>query len=201
VRGILSALNSSNRPADRRDAALIALLFSAALRRSESASLDYDKAGIGDGYLQLKHKAVEVVLLRAKARTEVVTGKIPLAANPGLVAALERWIAVGSITPGGPLFCSIKKGGDACHTRGRLKDGGVNVVLKGRIARYLQDCGYTPEAAAKVPSALRRRSSLSGRLTDPNPVTHVAGFFVPHRLRPCFGESCYRTQIPQALLR
>jgi hypothetical protein len=31
----------------------------------------------------------------------------------------------------------------------RINDGGVNVALKGRIARYLQDCGYTPEAAAK----------------------------------------------------
>jgi len=37
----------------------------------------------------------------------------------------------------------------------------VNVVLKGRIARYLQDCGYTPEAATREAA---KYSGHSGRV-------------------------------------
>jgi site-specific recombinase XerD len=107
VRGILATLGDS--PLERRDAALVALLFAAALRRSELAGLDYALAGDGDGYLRLTGEAVELVLLRSKARTEPATVLVPRENNPGLVAALERWIAVAGIKPGGPLFRSIKK--------------------------------------------------------------------------------------------
>jgi site-specific recombinase XerC len=141
IRGILATLDDT--PLDRRDAALIALLFAGALRRSEIAGLDYAAASSGDGYLQLTDKAVEIVLLRSKARTEPCTVLVPRAENPGLVAALERWVAAAGIAAGEPLFRSIKKGG---HIRGRLQDGGVSVALKTRVARYLQGCGYTPEA-------------------------------------------------------
>jgi hypothetical protein len=48
------------------------------------------------------------------------------------------------ISPGEPLFRSIKKGG---HIRGRLRDGGVSLALKECIARYLDGSGYTREAA------------------------------------------------------
>jgi integrase len=165
VRDILSLLNGSDLAVDRRDAALIALLFAAALRRSEICGLDYGQAGDGGGYLQFTSEAVEITLLRSKARTEPVTVKIPRAENPGLVAALERWIAIAGIAEGQPLFRSIKKGGEARHIRGRLKDGGVNVALKGRIARYLQDCGYTPEAAAKEAAKYSGHSGRVGMYT------------------------------------
>jgi integrase len=165
VRDILSLLNSSDLAVDRRDAALIALLFAAALRRSEICGLDYGQAGTGDGYLQLTNEAVEITLLRSKARTEPVTVKIPRAENPGLVAALERWIVIAGVAEGEPLFRSIKKGGEARHIRGRLKDGGVNVALKGRIACYLQDCGYTPEAAAKEAAKYSGHSGRVGMYT------------------------------------
>jgi len=96
-----------------------------------------------------------------RPRTEPVTVKIPRAENPGLIAALERWIAVAGIAAGEPLFRSIKKGGDVDHIRGRLKSAGVNVVLKIRIARYLQSCGYTPEAAL---AEAEKYSGHSGRV-------------------------------------
>jgi integrase len=142
VRGILATLGDT--PLERRDAALVALLFAGALRRSELAGLDYAAAGNGDGHLRLTAEAVEIVRLRSKARTEPVTVLVPREHNPGLVAALERWFAIAGIRPGEPLFRSIKKGG---HIRGRLADGGVSLALKARVARYLQACGYTREAA------------------------------------------------------
>jgi len=107
----------------------------------------------GMGFLQ-----VEIVLLRSKARTEPATVLVPRENNPGLVAALERWIIVSSMNPGEPLFRSIKKGG---HIRGRLKDGGVSLALKARIARYLEGCGYTREAAS---TEAARYSGHSGRV-------------------------------------
>ena len=64
--------------------------------------------------------------------------------NPGMVAALERWIALAGINPGAPLFRSHNGG----QIRGRLRDGGVSLALKARIARDLEACGYTREAAS-----------------------------------------------------
>ena len=75
VRGILATLGDS--PLERRDAALAALLFAGALRRSELAGLDYAQPGDGDGYLRLGSEAVEIILLRSKARTEPATVLVP----------------------------------------------------------------------------------------------------------------------------
>jgi site-specific recombinase XerC len=158
VRHILLSLNASDVPIDRRDAALVALLFAGAMRRSELAGLDYAAAGDGDGFLELTDQAIEVTLLRSKSGTEPATVRIPRPENPGLVAALERWVAVAGIQSGEPLFRSIKKGG---HIRGRLADGGVCLALKARIARYLQACGYTPDAAT---AAAAKYSGHSGRV-------------------------------------
>jgi hypothetical protein len=55
--------------------------------------LDYGQTGDGNGYLQLTHEAVEIVLLRSKARTEPVTFKIPREHNPGLVPGVLRGVA------------------------------------------------------------------------------------------------------------
>jgi hypothetical protein len=48
--------------------------------------------------------------LRSKAPTEPATVLVPRENNPGLVAALERWIALACIQSGEALFRSIKKG-------------------------------------------------------------------------------------------
>jgi integrase len=156
IKGILATLGDTQ--IERRDAALVALLFAGALRRSEIVGLDYADVGDGNGYLQLTDQAVRIVLLRSKARTEPATVLVPREHNPGLVAALERWIAVAGVQPCEPLFRSIGKGG---HVRGRLADGGVNVVLKARIASYLEASGYTREAAT---AAAARYSGHSGRV-------------------------------------
>jgi len=105
---------------------------------------------------------VEIILLRSKARTEPATVLVPRVNNPGLVAALERWIFISGIIPGEPLFRSIKKGG---HIRGRLRDGGVSLALKARVARYLQASGYTRDAAEAEASKFSGHSGRVGLYT------------------------------------
>jgi integrase len=160
VRGILATLGDT--PLDRRDAALVTLLFAGALRRSEMCGLDWQKPGTGDGYLTLSDEAVEIVLLRSKARTEISTVRVPRPENPGVVAAIERWVGAADIKPGEPIFRSVTKGG---HIRGRLTGDGVNVVLKARVARYLQACGYTPEAATEEAAKFSGHSGRTGMYT------------------------------------
>jgi len=105
---------------------------------------------------------VEIVLLRSKARTEPATVLVPRENNPGLVAALERWIATACLQPGEPLLRPIKKGG---HVRSRLKDGGVSLALKARVARYLQASGYTRDAAEAEASKFSGHSGRVGLYT------------------------------------
>jgi hypothetical protein len=90
VRRILVRLGDS--PIDRRDAALVALLFAGALWRSELAGLDYATAGSDYGYLRLTAEAVEITLLRSKARTGPATVLVPRENNSigGLPPASNR---------------------------------------------------------------------------------------------------------------
>jgi hypothetical protein len=57
---------------------------------------------------------------------------------------------------------SIKKGG---HIRGRLRHGGVSLVLKARIAHYLEACGYTPDAASDEAAKFCGHSGRVGMYT------------------------------------
>jgi hypothetical protein len=109
--------------------------------------------------LRLTAEAVQIVLLRSKVPTEPATVLVLRENNPGLVAALERWIALACIQPGEALFRSIKKGG---HIRGRLRDGGVSLALKARIALYLEACGYTRDAAGVEAAKYCRHSGRVG---------------------------------------
>ena len=157
IRAILADLEDSS--IERRDAALLALLFAGALRRSELVGLDYHEAGDGDGYLQLSDVAVEIVLLRSKSRTDVETVRIPRADNPGWVNALEQWITGAEIQPGAPFFRSIKKGGRV--EASRLSDTGVSLVVKARVSKHLVAHGWTREAAD---AEANKYSGHSGRV-------------------------------------
>src|SRR5262249_58939080 len=53
VEALKPAMVRDDSPLERRDAAVVALLFAAALRRSELARLGYAQVGVGDGYLRL----------------------------------------------------------------------------------------------------------------------------------------------------
>lgn len=102
-------------PAGARDAAIIALLYSAGLRRAELVSLDIVDFDSVTGELKILHAKGR------KQRTAHITN--------GAKAALLDWLTVRGDGPG-PLFLQIRKGGHV--KRGRLTTQAVYTILQNR---------------------------------------------------------------------
>jgi site-specific recombinase XerD len=102
-------------PAGIRDAALIAVLYGAGLRRSESVGLNLADYNVETG---------ELVIRGAKGRKD----RLGYATN-GSADALKDWLGTRGDDPG-PLFCNINKGGRI--TIHRLTDQAVLHILKKR---------------------------------------------------------------------
>ena len=105
-------------PAGIRDAALIAVLYGAGLRRSESVGLDLSDYNIETG---------ELAIRGAKGRKD----RLGYATN-GSADALKDWL-VARGGDRGPLFCNINKSGRV--TIHRLTDQAVIHVLKKRAVQ------------------------------------------------------------------
>ena len=88
-------------PSGIRDAAIIALLYSAGLRRAEVVALDIDDYDPDTGQLVVKGK-------RNKERFAYPTG--------GAAEALADWMMIRGTEPG-PLFWPINKGGQMRNAR------------------------------------------------------------------------------------
>jgi site-specific recombinase XerD len=111
-----------------RDAAVVAVGYLFALRRSELAGLDWGRHGDGEGVLRLTAKTLELTLVRSKTNNgnpEPVT--IPRRGNEDAIAILKRWVEAGGITQASALFRRIRKGGDV---RGRMTPQTVGLIVK-----------------------------------------------------------------------
>jgi site-specific recombinase XerD len=91
----MGACGRDSSPAGIRDAALIAVLYGAGLRRSESVGLDLSDFNVETG---------ELVIRRAKGRKD----RLGCATN-GSADALKDWLVARGSDPG-PLSCNINKG-------------------------------------------------------------------------------------------
>jgi integrase len=147
-------------PLDRRDAALLSILYTFALRASEAVSLDWMTPGQGRGWLRIAPERAEVVLLGSKAaqgETEAIL--IPAQAIPATLQAVQDWVRHASIRPGEPLLRPITRGG---AVRGvRMQVGSVSGVIKCAMARHLVRTGMPAGEAGAIAS---RFSGHSGRL-------------------------------------
>lgn len=113
-------------PAGARDAALLAVLYGAGLRRSEAVALDF-------GDVDVKSSAVTV--RRGKGSKDRVT-YLPA----GGIAAVRAWLEVrGKVE--GPLFVGVNKGGRVAWRR--LTDAAVRVVVLKR-ARQAGVAAFSP---------------------------------------------------------
>jgi len=92
----MSSCNRDSSPVGARDAALVALLYGAGLRRSEAVSIDLSDYNRETG---------ELAIRGAKGRED----RLAYATN-GPAEALGDWIGVRG-GHSGPLFCRVNKGG------------------------------------------------------------------------------------------
>jgi site-specific recombinase XerD len=99
---LLRVCSTDRSPAGARDAALVALLYSGGLRRSEAVALDVADYDAESGALTIRASK------GPKDRTAYVAN--------GAVAALGDWLSIRG-TEAGPLFVPINKGGRILHSR------------------------------------------------------------------------------------
>jgi integrase len=129
VRALLRDLGDE--PADVRDAALLALGVASGCRRSELAGLDWAGRGTGSGIIETTDEGATLTLFCSKTVQEGEPELIHI--QPGLaLKALKRWIEIGGIVEGTPLFRPVNKAGVVGVAR--LTDGSVARIVKARCA-------------------------------------------------------------------
>lgn len=135
-----------NRPVDVRDAALFAIGYAFALRRSELVGLDLEDLGSGSGVLRVGTEVIEARFAISKTSTgsDGETVVIPRFDNPAAVEAIEAWLALAGVKPSEPVFRSIRKGG---AIGARLSAAAVGEIIKGRVRAFLIRRGMSPEKA------------------------------------------------------
>jgi integrase len=132
---------------DHRDAAILALGYCFALRRSELAGLDLGHLGSGSGILVMAEAALEIHLARAKAHSgEPKILVVPRAGNRLAVAAIERWIHLAQTQTGQPVLRRVFKSGDIGSDR--LDPQSIALVVKHRVTEHLAAQGV-PQATAE----------------------------------------------------
>ncbi|WP_045837035.1 tyrosine-type recombinase/integrase [Hyphomicrobium sp. 99] len=149
---ILNAIASVERPSiiDRRDAALLALGYTFALRRSELVGLDFHEQGRGEqrgtGVLRMKERTIEIAFAISKTASgqpEVVT--VPRDEAIETAKAIEAWLEVSNIHSGEPLFRSVSKSG---KIRQRLSGQSVSLIVKARFAEHARiEHGFSSHSA------------------------------------------------------
>ncbi|MEQ1711886.1 MAG: site-specific integrase [Hyphomicrobium sp.] len=151
-------------PADVRDAALLALGWAGALRRSEIVGLDWSEPGSGSGFLQLDERGLSITLVRSKSsQADAVVVVVPCADMPAACRAVRAWIEFAGIKPGEPLFRPIDKAQRI--GAGRLTDRSIARIIKDRIEAHASASGSTPAEAADLAAQFSGHSLRAGYAT------------------------------------
>lgn len=167
--GDLQALLQSFAPvliADARDAALLALGWAGALRRSELVGLDWQRRGDGIGSVSLEDDRGLVIRLATSkgSQTEAVEIVVPCADMPTACAALAHWAKRAHLQPGDPLFCPIDKGQRL--QGGRLTGRSVSRILKARLRELAQARGQSRAEADVLVAQFSGHSLRAGYATE-----------------------------------
>lgn len=146
LRDLTDACAADATPAGARDAAILAVLYGAGLRRDEAARLTCADYTLATGALRIRGKG-------DKERETYVRG--------GAQAALEAWLGHRGDEPG-PVFLAVNKAKRI--VRARQKDG----TLRGLSAQAMRDALARRALAAAVPHFTPHdcRRSFAGDLLD-----------------------------------
>jgi integrase len=126
---LLGALEQDTRPVARRDAALVALLFTVGLRRSEAATLDLADLDIATQTVKVCHGKGN------KAR------EVPV--SPSVWPLLEAWLRVRGNEPGA-LFCPQASSMEPdSFAQRHLTDQAVYVIMR-RLAKRAGVARFSP---------------------------------------------------------
>ena len=148
-----------------RDAALLALGWAAALRRSELVSLDWQKLGAGGGFVCLDERGIVVTLMASKAsQDKAETIVIPAEHMPKACKALERWASIANLSAGEPVFRAV----DQCQfiSTERLTDGSVARIVKARVKALVKQRGRSEEEANDLVDLISGHSLRAGYATS-----------------------------------
>jgi integrase len=127
VRALLADL--SQRPADLRDAAILALGVASGCRRSELSGLDWLQRGDGQGVLELVEDGAVIRLFRSKTSQDAPA---EVYIQPGVaLGAVRRWVEAAQLAAGTPLFPAIGKSG---RLGARLHGRAIANIVKARCA-------------------------------------------------------------------
>jgi site-specific recombinase XerC len=144
---------------DRRDCAMLSVLYMLALRRSELVEIDFERRGDGLAVLRMTDHGLELELLRSKSSQEApVRIEVDRQHNPRGFAEIEQWIAHAKIAPGTALFRRIRPRGGIGE---RISADGVNRAIKAAIKRYYLSTGAADAVAERLAA---RFSGHSGRV-------------------------------------
>jgi site-specific recombinase XerD len=135
---IIATLGTS--PRDCRDAALLALGYSLALRRSELVGLDLKCCGAGSGVLELKRDRIRVRLAQRKASCS--PGELVMAGSSNALAIdlVRRWCDAANVQPDRPVFRRLHRGGRVGAAA--LDAQSVSAIVKNRVAKFLVRQGW-----------------------------------------------------------
>jgi integrase len=172
LRKLLAKLRG-DRPADVRDAALLALGWAAALRRSELVGLDWQRLG-GDvaeghdeqrGFVLVTDQGVSVKLMGSKASQDAAeTIAIPRTDMPTACDALEAWAAFADLKPGEAVFRGIDQ--RQIIAAERLTDRSVSRILKGRVCKHFKNNGRGASEAEEIAALFSGHSMRAGYATS-----------------------------------
>ena len=140
LREILEMLSQDNLRGSR-DAALLAVGWGAARRRSELVGLDWHEPGGGTGYMRSDADGLTLVLLTGKTHQDQAHEYyITREAAPFLCSVVEHWVAFAKIERGTPVFRPIVKGKGGADAVGatRLDAHSVSRIVKRRLYMLLR---------------------------------------------------------------
>ena len=180
LRSIIEGLQPGS-ALDARDAALLLLGWSAALRRAELIGLDWMQLGSGTGYVSIEERGLVVTLPTSKGSQEAaVTVVVPCQDMRSACDAMERWAATANLQRGQAVFRGVNKGGEIATNR--LTARSVALIIKARVYKLAIARGKSEQEAGELADSFSGHSMRAGYATTASE-HDVPGYRIQQRMR------------------